>query len=73
MGHGRGYGTSGKKKRSGVGTRAGERLNKGPGMDEIVKGELPANPEAEIEAMRSDRDTVDLPPDAAAIRRRRKA
>ena len=40
-------------------------------MDEVLKGEMPADPAAEIEARRSDRKTEDLPPDAAAIRRRR--
>ena len=67
---GKGRSTSGKKRRSGVGTRAGNR-DTGPGMDEVVKGELPASPEAEIEARRSDAPDDELPPDAQAARRGR--
>ena len=71
MAHGKGNSTSGNKKRANVGTPAGGGKVKGPGMDEVVKGEMPANPDAEIEAMRSDAPTEDLSPDAAAIRRSR--
>lgn len=64
---GKGRRTSGKKRRPGVGTRAGGR-DTGPGMDEVLKGEMPANPAAEIEARRSN---AELPDDARAVRRRR--
>ena len=67
---GKGRRTSGKKSRPGVGTRAGGR-DTGPGMDQVLKGEMPLNPEAEIEARRSDRADEDLPADARAVRRRR--
>lgn len=67
---GKGYKTSGRKSRAGVGTRAGENTNKGPGMDEVLRGEVPTNPEAEIEARHSDVPTDQLPPDAAEIRKR---
>ena len=71
MAHGKGNSTSGSKKRPGVGTRAGENFKKGEGMDQIKQGETPADPAAEIEALHSDTPTEDLPPDAAAIRRKR--
>lgn len=70
MAHGKGNSTSGNKKRAGVGSREGANWNKGPGMDNELRGEMPANPDAEIEAMRSDEPTENLPPDAAAIRNR---
>ena len=68
-GGGKGNKTSGNKKRGNVGNRPGPRLNKGPRMSEVLRGEMPANAEAEIEARRSDAPVDALPPDAAAIRR----
>jgi hypothetical protein len=68
---GKGNKTSGRKKRAGVGKRAGsESTNKGPGMAQIVRGETSTNPAAEIAARHSDVPTDQLPPDAAAIRKR---
>ena len=72
MGHGKGNRTSGKKKRAGAGSREGANWNKGPGMDEITRGEMPgADRAAEIEARRSDEPNENLPADSAAIRRQR--
>jgi hypothetical protein len=64
---GKGRKPSGKKGRPEVGTRAGTR-DTGPGMDAVLRGEMPANPDAEIEARRSDRRDDELPPDAQAAR-----
>ena len=73
MAHGKGNRTSGNKKRPNVGVRGKRsKVNSGPSMADVVRGEVPPNPEAEIEAKRSDLPTEQLPPDAAAIRRRRK-
>jgi len=72
MAHGRGYGTSGKKGRAGVGAHGRNKFNKGPSMADVTREEAPPNPDAEIEARRSDAPTDELPPDAAAIRRRRR-
>ena len=71
MSSGKGRHTSGKTKRAGVGTRAGSGLKRGQGMDEIVRGEMPADPAAEVEARRSDLPADQLPESAAEIRRRR--
>lgn len=71
MAHGKGNRTSGNKKRSNVGNRRSSKTNKGPSMADVTRGELPANPEAEIEARESDLPIDQLPADAVAIRRRR--
>ena len=68
MGSGKG------KRRSGSGTP--NRTNtvgskKGPGMDRVLKGEKPSDPEAEIEAKRSDEPTEALPADTQAVRKGR--
>lgn len=71
MASGAGRRTSGIKHRPGVGTRKGPNFNKGPRMSEVTRGEKPTDPDAEIEAKRSDLPDDALPADAAAIRRRR--
>lgn len=62
----------GEKRKPGVGTRAGSSLKKGPGMDEVLRGETtPADPAAEIEARRSDAPDEQLPADSRARRARK--